>query len=359
MRARRLAPSLLISVALAALTLALTARAASLPTLPAPITNACLTVTVQPHVIDAGGVVTARTGPGTGGCTQSQLQWNWFVNGEKSTTCGTSATTCSVPASRPTNGYRPICAVGTGTSPGIQACDYVAVVASTQYTVSGQLTANSALGRDLTDDRPSLGRVAGADVRALDSDGNLVAETTTTASGRYSLSLPRGRYTISIEQDPRPFYHGASTPASRTVVVSGDRRHVNFTIGRIIHLKVHVLGVAFSDAHRVWIIGMHFWENGKLVGGARHIVCTTVVCNGQTRIDGVIGYPWLHLNWSARRNARVGHGVVTSRKVEDTGGGAPNYPSDENQYEGTATVNAGPLFNERGHGPPDLTITLI
>src|ERR1700748_2053062 len=113
----------------AALILALSETARSVPGPPPPISSACLSVSVTPHVVNAGGVVTARTGPGTGGCTQPHLEWKWFVNGEKSSTCGTSSTSCTIDATRPTTGYRPICAVGTGTSTGLQACDYVAVVA--------------------------------------------------------------------------------------------------------------------------------------------------------------------------------------------------------------------------------------
>jgi hypothetical protein len=96
----RIVIALSLCATLAALAPTLSATASSLPALPAPIGNPCLSVTVTPHVVNAGGVVTARTGPGTGGCTQSRLEWNWFVNGEKSSTCGTSSASCEIKATR-------------------------------------------------------------------------------------------------------------------------------------------------------------------------------------------------------------------------------------------------------------------
>src|ERR1700759_5412243 len=167
---KRLGITLALVATLAALVFAMGATATSLPVLPAPIGNPCLSVTAAPHVVSVGGNVTARTGPGTGGCTHSQLEWNWFVNGEKSTTCGTSSTSGEIKATRPTTGYRPICAIGTGASTGIQACDYVAVTASGVYTVSGQLTARSALIKRFSADTPALANVANAKVEAVGAD---------------------------------------------------------------------------------------------------------------------------------------------------------------------------------------------
>src|ERR1700753_2482392 len=157
-----------IALALGAtLIFALSATASPLPEPPAPIGSPCISVLLTPHVVSAGGVVTAHTGPGTGGCTQSHLEWNWFVNGEKDSTCGTSSTSCEIKATRPTNGYRPICAIGTGTSSGIQACDYVAVLASGTVTVSGRIAASSPVIRPLAERTPKLANVAGATVEAV------------------------------------------------------------------------------------------------------------------------------------------------------------------------------------------------
>jgi hypothetical protein len=49
------------------------------------------------------------------------------------------------------------------------------------------------------------------------------------------------------------------------VVVNGELHHVNFTIGRIIHLEVAIGRIRHSTAHHVFILAMTFRERGKLV----------------------------------------------------------------------------------------------
>lgn len=302
MRAR-LGIALSLGAALAGLVFALGATASSLPAQPTPTSNPCLSVTVAPHVVSVGGVVTARTGPGTGGCAQSRLEWNWFVNGEKSSTCGTSSTSCEIKATRPTNGYRPICAVGTGASAGVQACDYVAVVTSGVYTVSGHLTAGSSFIQKLAKEQPALASVANAKVEAIDSEGEPTISRT-AADGSYSLSLPRGRYTINVEPDAGVGYRGATTPQVRTLVVGGDIQHVDFALGRTMHLQGELTEDG-SAVHHLLRLSMNFLEHGKLVGGAKNVVCSAVVCSG--RVEGaILEDSWMRVQWPLTAGADRG-----------------------------------------------------
>jgi len=343
----------LLGSALAALIFAPGATASPQPS---PSGGPCLSVSVAPHVVSVGGVVTARTGPGTGGCTHSQLEWNWFVNGEKSTTCGTSSTSCEIKATRPTSGYRPICAVGTGASAGIQACDYVAVEASGVYTVSGQLTARSALIKRFADGTPSLANVANAKVEAIDAEGQpTIAKT--AADGSYSLGLPRGRYTITVEPDAGIGYVGATTPDSRTVVVSGDLQHVDFALGRVMHLEGELTRHGSARRHRLGL-SMTFTQHGKPVGRANNVICSVLLCVGRTFIVSIPGDPWLRVEWPSTVHADRGTGIVTSEKVRPGEYGGANVPSEENEFEGTIVVQSEFQFGYALHRPFPITIAL-
>jgi Carboxypeptidase regulatory-like domain len=348
----RLGAALSLSAILAVLSFALSAGATSAPV---PITNSCLSVIVAPHTVSVGGVVTAHTGPGTGGCTHTNVEWNWFVNGEKETTCGTNSASCSIKASRATSGFRPICAVGTGASPGVQACDYVEVVTSGVDTVSGRITALSPLIKRLAKSTPKLANVADAKVEAIDSHGRATS-TTTAADGSYSLGVPAGRYTIRVDPEAGIGYHASTTPASRTVVVKGDIENVNFGLGRVIHLVSEAEYTGFGS-ERGSELDLRFFEHKKRVGGAT-IDCH-LVCVGRARIKGIIGIPWLRVAWRDI-HASGGEGVMTTGRVESEEDGAPNYPSEDNFYEGTITVHAGPIEERREREHPfPVTIELI
>jgi hypothetical protein len=344
-------------MALAVPAFALSAAASSLPAQPAPTSNPCLSVSVAPHVVSVGGNVIARTGSGTGGCTHSQVEWNWFVNGEKSTTCGTSSTSCEIKATRPTNGYRPICAVGTGASAGIQACDYVAVEASGTYTVSGRLTGSSTLIRQLAKSTPSLANVANAKVEAIDAEGEPTI-VRTAADGSYSLSLSRGRYTITVEPDAGTGYQAATTPDSRTVNVGGEVPNVNFALGRILHLEGELTWHGSARRHRLGL-RMVFKEHGRPVGSANNVVCSVILCVGRTFISGIDGNPWLRVEWPSTAGADRGTGIVTSERLLPGEHNGANAPSEENQYEGTIVVHSKLQFGYVLHRPFPITIALI
>ncbi len=353
----RLGITLSLVVTLAALVFALAATATSLPVQPAPTSSPCLSVAVAPHVVSVGGNVTARTGPGTGGCTHSQLEWNWFVNGEKSPTCGTSSTSCEIKATRPTNGYRPICAIGTGASTGIQACDYVAVTASGMYTVSGQLTAHSPLIKRLAKDSPELANVANAKVEAIDTDGESTVATT-AADGSYSLSVPRGRYTITVDPDYGADARGATTPGTRMLLVSGNVEHVDFALGRVMHLQGELTEHG-SAVHHKLRLALSFLERGKLVGSAGNVVCTATVCSGRVGIGGALDDSWIYVKWPFTAGADRGAGFVTSERVARDADGEPNFPSADNQYEGTIVVRSRLQFGSLLHRLFPITITLV
>jgi hypothetical protein len=352
----RLGIALSLGAALAALTFALSATASPLPAQPAPIGDPCLTVTVAPHVVSVGGNVIARTGPGTGGCTHPRVEWSWFVNGEKSTTCGTSSSSCEIKATRPTDGYRPICAVGTGASAGVQACDYVAVTASGTYTVSGHLTARSAQIKRLSASTPELANVANAKVEAVGPDGESTV-TRTAADGSYSLSVPRGRYTITVEPDAGADYVGATTPGAREVIVAGDLQHIDFALGQTLHLKGELIGFR-PERHHLLGLRMSFLQNGKLVGSANNVICTAIVCAGRATI-GSIGEVWFREEWPLVAHAERGTGVLTSEKVARDENGGPNFPSAANQYEGTISAHTSLQFGSLLHKPFAITIVLI
>jgi hypothetical protein len=144
----------------------------------------------------------------------------------------------------------PICAVGTGASSGLQACDYVAVVASGIFTVSGQLTASSPLIERLAKDSPSLANVANAKVEAIDSEGESTV-TTTAADGSYSLGVPRGTYTIKVYPDNGADARGATTPGTRTVIVSENAEHVDFALGRVMHLQGELIAHGSAVHHKL------------------------------------------------------------------------------------------------------------
>jgi hypothetical protein len=353
----RLVIALSLGVTLAALIFALGATASSLPAQPAPISSPCLSVTVAPHVVSVGGNVIARTGAGTGGCTHSQLEWSWFVNGEKSTTCGTSSTSCEIKATRPTNGYRPICAIGTGTSAGIQACDYVAVTAAGTFTVSGQLTARSPLIKRLARDTPTLANVANAKVEAIGADGESTVATT-AADGSYSLSVPRGRYTITVDPAYGADARGATSPGTRTIVVSGNIEHVDFALGRVMHLQGELTEEG-SAVHHKLRLSMSFLRRGKLVGSAGNVVCTATVCSGRAVIGGALEDSWIYVKWPFTAGADRGTGFVTSERVARDGDGEPNFPSAANQYEGSIVVHTRLQFGSVLHRRFSITITLI
>jgi hypothetical protein len=144
-----------------------------------------------------GGNVIARTGPGTSGCTHSQVEWNWFVNGEKEPDLRHEQHLVRNQGDA-RHGWLPAnLRSGDGREPGNPSVRLRRRHGVGMYTVSGQLTARSALIKRLSASTPELANVANAKVEAIASDGDSTV-TRTAADGSYSLSVPRGRYTILV-----------------------------------------------------------------------------------------------------------------------------------------------------------------
>jgi hypothetical protein len=224
----------------------------------------------------------------------------------KDPTCGTSSTTCAIKAIRPTNSYRPICAVGTGASPGdpgvrLRRRARIRHVHCQRTHRRGQ-PADQATRREDAEARERRRRT----VEAINSNGDAVT-TKTAADGTYSLDVPAGRYAVRVDPEAGIGYHGTTTPASRTMVVKGDVGNVNFGLGRILRLEAEAEYSGFGSEHGN-LIDLPFRQHKKLVGvGADDCI---LVCLGRAHIKGIVGHPWLRVAWRDS-SARGGAFAVT------------------------------------------------
>jgi hypothetical protein len=170
----------------------------------------CISVSARPHAVSVGASITGRTGPGTGGCTEKQLSWNWFAAGERVTACATNSTVCVIKTDRPTSAWTTLCVVGTGSSGGLTACDYVAVLGGGLHDLSGTIESGA----------PGSLQASGVTVRARGPGGTHT--TVTDSHGNYTFAVAAGTYLVT---PGRPTF-----PAHRTVSVTRDTTGVDFAL---------------------------------------------------------------------------------------------------------------------------------
>ncbi len=323
------------------------------PNLPAPST--CASVSALPHAVSVGASITGRVGPGTGGCTFKTLSWNWFANGVRVTTCATDSTVCTIKTTRPTSGWKALCIVGAGSSGGLTACDYVAVLPRGIFDLSGTVASSQNLAiRTLAPSLPEVARVAGLTVTARGAGG--AVSTVTDAAGNYALAVPRGTYKVSVTPRPVPKLRLTTTPASKRVTIAKDTTGVDFLLGatRTLTGELTAIGAPHIGGQEY---SMRFLAGMKVIGrslkpfNCNGLAIHFVQCSGgPMAIAGIEGKLYFSIEWPIPYAPMSVAGELAAGPMRGDSDPTEPDPFPSSQAIGELSVNTpAPAFGGRLH----------